>query len=111
MPISRRLQKTVIGVYALSFAIYTSIFGIAWRGDADALVLGLVTIGPALLFLCGIRWARFFVGSISLLLLFLWGLVPLAQHEVDRTGLFWLLWAYCGVVLVAATLASFLKPS
>lgn len=110
MPISRRLRKTVIGVYALSFAIYTPILGIAWRGGAVAVVLGSVTMGPAGLFLCGIRWARFFVGSISLLLLFLWALSPLALHEVDRTGLFWLFWPYFGVVLVATTLASFIKP-
>ena len=109
--ISKRTQKTVIGVYAASFAIYTLILAVVGRGGLTALVLAAMTVGPAILFFCGVLWARSLLGSLSLLLFLFWGLMPFAQHAIDRTGKFWLFWIYFGVVLVAGSVASFLRPS
>lgn len=48
----------------------------------------------------GIRKAgRILVGSFWALLVFLWFLSPLAQHEVDRDMRFWMLWAFYGILL------------
>ena len=111
MTLSKRTPKTVVSVYAASFAIYALILAIVGRGGLTALVIALMTVGPAILFLCGVPWARFLLGLLSLLLFLFWGLLPLMQHAVDRTGKFWLFWAYFGIVLVAGAAASFLRPS
>ncbi len=95
-----RLRRIAIGAYALPFLFRLALSLIRGGSEdfTEHLILAAVALAPAILFFCGVRWCRYLVGVFSVIFLLLWLATPMAQHAIDRTVTFWLIW--CAVLLV-----------
>lgn len=103
-------RHAIAGLHAASFAAYLGwllLGGFGRRGHYDggvlvvAVFIGGLTILPAVALLRGAwGWKRGWAVATGFVL-FLWLLLPLSQHAIDRTPMFWGLWGYFGVLLVA----------
>ena len=108
MKISRRTQKIVISIYTLFFAL------LSLRGPSPVivhkLIFAAILVTPGVLYLLGVDWCRFVVGTVAAVFLLFWSLSPLMQHAIDRHIGFWLMWAVLEAVLIATMIASFIRP-
>lgn len=104
------LRRLIAGLYAVSFGVWLawSLFRLAdLRGHYDGGVALMVlafaglTILPAVALLRGsLSWKRAWTFATGLVFCF-WLLLLWPQHAVDRTPVFWSVWVYFGVLLVA----------
>ncbi|MBA4149835.1 MAG: hypothetical protein H0X66_17105 [Verrucomicrobia bacterium] len=100
MKTNERLRRIAMVAYTLPFLFHLALSLFRGRpGDLSmSLILAAVALTPAILFFCGVRWCRYVVGAFSIIFLLLWLATPMAQHAIDRTVTFWLIW--CAVLLV-----------
>ena len=115
MSIRRRTQRIVLGTFGVILALpwLTTLLRsrYPWWVRTIGLCLAVVVVAPSAAFVCGVRWCRFIVGALGLILLLFWSPSPLMQHAIDRTAGFWCFWAVIEVVLIATTVASFTRTS
>ena len=63
-------------------------------------------VGFSIALLCGIRWCRFPLRIIVVYLLFIWSASFLAQHSIDRTIGFWIVWTVVESILIAVLIGT-----
>ncbi|MFN5960702.1 MAG: hypothetical protein ACK5CW_04400 [Verrucomicrobiota bacterium] len=106
MKTSEPFRRIAIGAYALPL-----VFHIADSLIRDPrgcfLILASGALLPAILYFCGLRWCRYVVGAFSVLFVLLWLVVPMAQHEIDRTVTFWFIWFIVLSVFIFSSIMSF----
>ena len=107
-----RLHRTVIAIFALLIlahliwhVISTSHRGWEWSFYSGHVVLLAFSAG----YFLGWRWCRFAIGSIAWIFVPLLLSLPLAQHEVDRTFLFYSAWTIALMVFVVTAVTCFYK--
>jgi hypothetical protein len=108
MKTSETLRRIAIAAYTLPFLVRLVLSLV--DGDLrDMLVLSAVALTPAILFFCGVLWCRYVVGAFSVIFLLLWLATPMAQHAIDRTVTFWLIWCVVLLVFIFSSVMSFTR--
>jgi hypothetical protein len=114
----QRIQRIIIGAFGIIVAIPGLTMLLApegpnapWGVCAIGLGFAVVVVAPSAAFVCGVRWCRFIVGTLAVILLLFWSLSPLMQHAIDRHAGFWISWIVIETVLIATSIVSFKRTS
>lgn len=109
-----RLHHTVIAIFALSILghlishmVWAAPRGLIWSLYSGHLLLLALAAG----YFLGSRWCRLAIGSIAWIFIPLLLLMPLAQHEVDRTFRFYSWWTIALIVFVVTAVTCFHKET
>jgi hypothetical protein len=109
----RKIRKLIILAFASVVTLLLLLPAITFQAPGWFVLLHLnlafVILAPTIGFVQGVWWCRYVVAALALLILFLWSLSPLAQHEIDRHLFFWVLWAVIEALIASAVWASLVR--
>jgi hypothetical protein len=100
---TRTVRNGLLAVFALLSAAWVLRDGFAeqslfWEFWLSVPLLGAAACAVALL--CGVIWTKYTLRILVSLLLLFWSISWGAQHAIDRTLGFWMVWALVELLLV-----------
>jgi hypothetical protein len=100
--------RGILVVHIVSFGAHSFMVAVAGSPVIGLFVAG-ITVVPATLFLKKHRYGTLLFRSMLVITFLQWPFVILAAHEVDRTVMFWCLWVYFGLLIIADAFIAFRK--